>query len=65
MAGRRQRVGGGSVEQLSRTLGLREEKKRSREEVPLSFGVLLSTGVAAAAQGPGVRVRLSRVTQAY
>ena len=30
---------GGSVEQLSRTLGLREEK--SREEVPLSFGALL------------------------
>ena len=31
-------VGGGSLEQLSRTLGLREEK--SREEVPLSFGAL-------------------------
>ena len=42
-----------------------ERRKKSREEVPLSFGVLLSTGVAAAAQSPGIRVRLSRVTQAY
>ena len=33
--------GGGSLEQLSRTLGLRErEKKKSREQVPLSFGAL-------------------------